>query len=65
MRTVTVLLRLALELPLNAIARNHSQITLTEVIHLPCAHGALVNRRQPSSLGLEQLETPNNRKYMN
>jgi hypothetical protein len=57
MRTVAALLRPTLELPPDVFARNHSQVTVTEVIPLPCAHEAFVNRRQPSSLGQEQLAT--------
>jgi hypothetical protein len=63
MRTVAAPLRLTLELPPDAFARNHSQVTVTEVIPLPYAHEAFVNRRQSSSLGLGQLETPNNYEY--
>ena len=38
MRTVAALLRLTLELPLNAIARNRSQVAITDVIRLPETH---------------------------
>ena len=38
MRTVAALLRLTLELPLNAIARNPFQVAVTDVIRLLQAH---------------------------
>ena len=58
MRTVVGLLRLTLELPPDVSARNHFQITVTEVIRLPSiSHEASGFRRQPSTSRLAKLET--------
>ena len=58
MRTIAGLLRLTLELPRDVSARNHFEVSVTEVIRLPSiSHEAFEFRRQPSTSRLEQLET--------
>jgi hypothetical protein len=58
MRTVVGLLRLTLELPPDVSARNHFQVSVTEVMRPPSiSHEAFGFRRHPSTSRLEQLET--------
>ena len=58
MGTIAGLLRLTLELPLDVSARNHFQVTVTEVVPLASiSHEAFGFRRQPSTSRLELPET--------
>ena len=57
MGTIAGLLRLTLELPPDVSARNHFEVSVTEVIRLPSiSHEAFEFRRQPSTSRLGQLE---------